>query len=219
MFHHPVFRVACLLLCLLGPRIAMAGPWPRDLGTVFMSSTSSFSADGVFLRSESYVEFGLHPQLTIGGSFEVTAYINQYEGFLRWHPDILPEGMAMGVSAGLRYRPYSLAPYQPFVGAEVGRGFEALGGNGWAQAGGRVFAAQAPWGMEYALDLSSMVGLRRGRWLGMLGLTHFETRLNSLTRLRPAIGVDLGRFTLVGEVVIPPSGEVEQVRFGLWQEF
>lgn len=213
-----LFPLVFLLLALCGLSPAQAGPWPRAMGGVFMSTSSSFAPDIGLVRSEFYAEFGLRPNLTLGGGFEVNTILNQYEGFVRWHPQ-MPDGMALGLTSGLRYRPYSLAPYQPFVGAEIGRGFEMLGGNAWAQAGVRIFAAQAPWGMEYAGDYTAQLGLRRGRWLGMLGLTHFQTRLSAITRLRPAVGVEIGRFTLVGELVIPPSGRVESLRLGLWQEF
>lgn len=208
-----------IALALLIPGAARAGPWPREPGQTFLSATANLSPDSVLFLSEFYAEFGLTPHLTIGGAVQVSTRLDHYELFARWHPATPPAGLALGLMSGLRYVPDSSAPLQPFLGVEIGRGTETPLGNIWMQAGVRIFAAQASSGIEYATDWTSQVGLRRGRWIGMIGLTHYRTRFNALTRLRPAVGVRLGHLTLVAEAVIPPDGQLESVRLGLWSEF
>lgn len=218
------FRVllALVLALSIGAGVARAGPWPREQGRFFLSTTSTLGAANGWRpqQTEYYAEYGLRPRLTIGAALSTSWRVDYADLFLRWHPLDLPQGLVFGVTSGVRYVPYSIAPYQPFVAVEAGRGMALGGGNLWTQAGVRLYAARVPWGTELATDWSSQIGYARGRWLVMMGATHFRSRRVAITRLRPAIGLRLmDRFRLVAEAVIPPGGRVDAVRIGLWSEF
>jgi hypothetical protein len=170
----PQVLFALVLALLIGAGPATAGPWAREYRHFFTSTTSTLRAADGWLpqQSEFYAEYGLRPRLTIGAAASLSWRLDYADVFVRWHPFDLPHGLAFGITGGLRYVPHSLAPHQPFMALDFGRGMELGGGNLWMQTGVRVYTARAPWGQEIATDWRAEVGFSRGRWLGMLAATH-----------------------------------------------
>lgn len=210
-----------LLLALLAPGPARAGAWPRETGRVFMATTSALdTADGWRVSgTEFHVEYGLRPRLTLGFAAELRDRLTYVESFARWHPPDLAGGLHWGLSAGLRHYPGHWSPLRGFLGVELGRGFDTRAGNLWVQAGARQYLTRNFLGTFAATEWSAQIGLSRGRWMGIFGVTRFDAPSYTADRLRPALGVRIGRFQLVGEAVIVPGGRTESLRLGLWQEF
>ncbi len=213
-----------LVLCvtsILAAGAAAAGPWPREVGGIFLSTTSTLPAAGDWrpLQTETYAEFGLRRRVTLGGSFTITTQLDQANVFARWHPPDLPGGLVWGVSAGVRYEPWRAVTYRLMTGIDLGRGFDTSRGNLWMRGGVRLYQGTGYFGRELDTDLSSQIGWRGDRWLAMLGVTHATTRYGRYTRLRPAVGVRLGRMMLVAEGVVPPGERIEAVRLSVWSNF
>ena len=215
----PLF-VLCVL-SILSAGAAAAGPWPREVGRFFMSTTSTLPAAAGWLPqvTETYAEFGLRERVTIGGSFTLTTQLDEANLFVRWHPPDLPAGLAWGVTAGMRYSPWRSVPWQTVAGVDVGRGFDTTAGNIWLRSGVRLIAGDGYWGRELDTDLTGQIGWRGDRWLGMFGVSHYINRYGGYTRLRPAIGLRLGPVMLVAEGVVPPGERIEAVRVSVWSEF
>ncbi|MFN4100396.1 MAG: hypothetical protein ACK4GT_11535 [Pararhodobacter sp.] len=212
--------LACLLIWLV-PLAAVANPWPREAGRGFLASSTTLDATAGWaqLRTETYAEYGFRPRLTLGGALAFAGDLERADVFLRWHPRDLPMGLVWGLTSGLRYVPTAGLPVQVFSGVDLGRGFDTAAGNLWLRSGARIYRGYGEMGTALAAELNAQVGLRRGRWLGYLETTHFQTEWTSRTRLRPALGVEIGPVTLLIEAILPPGGAVEQVRLGVWSGF
>jgi hypothetical protein len=211
-----------LLISLALPQPALAGPWPRAQGEGFLSFTSSLPAA---LRSrpdrmEAYAEFGLRPRLTLAAGLEFRPAAKRLDLLARWHPPDLPLGLVWGIGLGLRLTPDDSVRHRAMLGLDLGHGFQTGMGNVWTRAGIRLLAGRGPDGMERDLDLSAQIGLRRGAWIGMVGLTQYRNRWGNQTRLRPALGYEVSpRLTLTGEAVLAPGIGYETLRLSLWSRF
>ncbi|WP_370206405.1 hypothetical protein [Pararhodobacter marinus] len=213
--------VLCVLLLLASSRALLAGPWPQPRGGWFLSTTATLVPDfGLHpVRTEQYVEYGLRPRLTLAGGFELSSRLERLDLFVRWHPRDLPWGMAWGLTGGLRYTPNYYITTRAVLGLDIGRGWDLFGGNAWIRGGVRLLSGTGFYGTELDTDLTLQTGWRSGRFMGIAGITHYRNRWGGLTRLRPALGVTFGTLTLVAEAVVPPGGEVEALRIGLWSDF
>ncbi|MBN8293488.1 hypothetical protein JI664_16065 [Rhodobacter sp. NTK016B] len=217
------FRVFCVaFLLLLVPTGALqAGPWPQPRGGLFLSTTSTLVPDFGLrpVRTEQYVEYGFRPRLTLGGGFELSSRLERLDLFARWHPPDLPWGVAWGLTGGLRYTPEYYITTRAVIGIDLGRGWDVGGGNVWVRGGVRLLAGEGFLGPERDADLTLQTGWRTGRFMGIAAITHYENRWGGFTRLRPALGVTFGSLTVVAEAVIPPGGDVEALRVGIWSDF
>jgi len=213
--------VLAWLLIWLAPPGALANPWPRDAGQGFLASWTTLdpAAGWRARRTETYLEYGARPRLTLGGALAFAGEFERADIFLRWHPRDLPLGLVWGLTAGVRYVPTAGLPVQVFSGVDLGRGFDTGAGNLWLRSGARLYRGYGDMGTAMAADLNAQVGLRRGRWLGYVETTHFRSDWSARTRFRPALGVEIGPVTLMLEAVIPPDGTLEALRIGVWSGF
>ena len=125
-----------LLACQLSPAAAPAGPWLREEGTTFISS--SFSATYFYDLSQStYIEYGLRETLTLGFDLNTAqSRFGQQSGhatvFLRFP---LGEPTEMGrwaydIGAGASWSEDLISPHLR-AGLSWGRGFTLGARNGW----------------------------------------------------------------------------------------
>ena len=221
----PVRRPLAWLLLILALALgsaARAGPWPRDPGTGFAALSFGQARLPVARRGpvDLYVEYGLPGRRVLAFAVEAGAGARRADLLVRWHPPDRAGGLAVGLTAGLRLSPRDAARWRLIGGVELGRGWDTPAGNLWLRAGARVLTGRTAAGWDTDLDLSAQLGLRRGDWLGLLGLTQYRDRTGHRTRLRPALGYDVHpRLTLVGEAVLAPGTGVEGVRLSLWSRF
>lgn len=209
-------------LALMAPLSAVAGPWPRAAGEGFLSFTTALpltdrrGPD----RLEFHAEYGLRPRLTLVAGGEARGGARRLDLALRWHPPDLPMGLAWGVTLGLRAAPDHAIRQRATLALDIGRGAETPVGNLWVRLGAQALAGRGADGRETDLDLSAQIGLRRGAWIGMLGLTSYRNRWGNQTRLRPAIGYQFTpRLTLTAETVLARGIGAEALRLSVWSRF
>ena len=141
-------RITLLLMLLLWPALAAAGPWPRDEGTLFIA------AGGNFLLSEGaelpvhydptlYAEYGLRPRLTLGADLYTADTGRIASVFVFVAADIAPEDAQLrrmaGVGLGYRRNPDGSEEALIRPSLSVGQGLP----NGWL-----AFDGSATWGLS-----------------------------------------------------------------------
>ncbi len=232
-------RAALLLLALSLATPAAAGPWPREVGTWFLSST--FGAEDQAGRriavSESYAEYGLTPRLTFGGKLRRTGEDTEGEVFVRWHPPDLAGRIAVGLSLGLRQGDgpaysliedlgYAVVEYpvlrpRGMIGLHLGHGRDTPLGPAWARIDLRAFTATTS-DASADSELFAQIGLRpRPRLLTMLSATLYDTGEDRFLTVEPAIGYEItARFTVTASVTAEPSRRaLRSAQLGLWTRF
>lgn len=219
--------VLSIVLGLLATSPAAAGPWPREAGQGFLAFTFAPPGQGGQRpeRLQIYGEYGLRARLTFAASIERHGSGTRQEVALRWHPPDLPGGLVWGLSAGLHRATAAgvgaRAEHRALLGASTGRGHDTRFGNIWLRTDATAFIGPAQLGgLDYEMKLATQIGLRREGWLGMVAITHDHNRVGSHTRLRPALGYDIGRrLTLVGEATLTTGGRREALALSLWSRF
>jgi hypothetical protein len=169
--------------------------------------------------TEVYAEYGWRPRLTLVSALAWTSGYDRLDLALRWHPPDFPGDLRWGLTAGLRHAPQTAAPIQAHLGVELGRGLAVGDSNLWVDAGMHLRGGPTPVGFEVEVSTLARVGLQRGPWTGMLGVTHDRNRFAAQTRLRPALGYRIGGLTLVAEGELTRRGSVQGLRLSLWSEF
>jgi hypothetical protein len=232
-------RFALSLLCLLLASPAAAGPWPREAGSWFLSTafgTERQNGRRVAL-TDSYLEYGLTPRLTFGGSLRRVGTEHEGRVFARWHPPDLPGGIPVGLSLGLQQgdgpdwratedlghatvERLVLRP-RAVLGLHLGHGRDTPLGPAWARLDLRVFVATGgPRGTD--LELFGQIGLRpRERLVTMLSASLYTDRTDRWVTLEPAVGYEITpRFTLLASVTAEPSRRsLRSAQLGLWTRF
>ncbi len=232
-------RTALALLCLLLASPATAGPWPREAGGWFLSTafgTERQSGRRVAL-TDSYLEYGLTPRLTFGGSLRRVGDENEGEVFARWHPPDLPGGIATGLSLGLQQgdgpawrvtedlghatvERLVLRP-RAVLGLHIGHSRDTPLGPAWARLDLRAFSSTT--GDPSAdMELFGQIGLRpRPRVITMLSATLYDTGEDRFLTVEPAVGYEVTtRFTLLASLTAEPSRrELRSAQLGLWTRF
>ncbi|HEU0220604.1 MAG TPA: hypothetical protein VFR34_00125 [Paracoccaceae bacterium] len=140
-----MLRPAAVLYCILAAPGAMAGAWPREGGTAFLSLSGLFSASstdilapdlGLTSYSTAFAEYGLTDMWTIGadiaygqGSDEAlyTGLVFLRRPFWRGERDIFAAELGLGAQAETDDAPQ--ARLRP--GLSWGRGYEIAWGQGW----------------------------------------------------------------------------------------
>ncbi len=232
-------RAALFLLCLLIPLPAAAGPWPREAGSWFLSS--SFGAEDQDGRrvavNESYAEYGLTPRLTFGGKLRRTGQETEGEVFIRWHPPDLAGRFPVGLSLGLRQGDgpaysvvedlgYAVVEYpvlrpRGMIGLHLGHGRDMPLGPAWARIDLRAFTATTS-DASADVELFGQIGLRpRPRILTMLSATLYDTGEDRFLTIEPALGYEITpRFTVMASVTAEPSRRaLRAAQIALWTRF
>lgn len=217
---HRLAPILVLVLTLCSSP-ALAGAWPREAGRWFLATTSVVSHATGWRPSgtEVYAEYGWQPRLTLVSTLVWSSGYDRLDLGLRWHPPDLQQDLRWALMTGLRHAPRTAAPIQGHLGVELGRGMALGSGNLWVDFGLHLRGGQTALGFEVEVGTLARVGLQRGGWIGMLGVTHDRNRFAGQTRLRPALGYGLGNLTLVAEGEVTPSGAVQALRLSLWSEF
>jgi hypothetical protein len=221
MIHlHRLILALCLAFALASA--ALAGPWPRDAGTGFAALSVERARLPLAGRGpmELYAEWGLPGRRVLALALAEGPGLRRADLLLRWHPPDPAPGLALGLTGGLRATPRDALRWRLIAGADLGRGWDTGAGNLWLRAGARLLPGRDAAGWDLDLDLSAQLGLRRGDWMGLVGLTHYRSRTDRRTRLRPALGYAVSpRLTLVGEAALAPGAAVESLRLSVWSRF
>lgn len=236
--------LAALLLVVAWAAAAGAGPWPRDAGSWFVSTSLGLedSPQGRRLVAQAYVEWGVTPQLTAvmklrrdGDRVSRSDLLaiglrdgtDRLDVALRWHPlqrpgeggGVRPVGLDLGL--GLRHgiAPGALAErYRATL--HLGHGGTLAGRPGWLRAslGVKGIAGQdRPDG-----ELFLQAGWRPApTLLAMLSASHYRSPQSHTTKLMPAVGLRLDEtLTAVLEASHTLAGPRERaLHLGLWRDF
>ncbi|MBK5925948.1 hypothetical protein [Rhodobaculum claviforme] len=228
-----------ILLCIAlgGPRAALAGPWPREVGTVFLATSFGFEkARGNRTGfAEAYGEMGWRGGLVPALRLRLDSPLAQ-EGRgdgaadvrLRWHPQALPWGLALGLEGGLlldsgaRRGDDTLGTTRfRLVAVHLGRGIGTPLGDGWMRL---TLSSEDPVRSEGEArrEIMGQVGLRgAGGWLGLVSLSGFREGGETTVKLRPAIGRSFGpdRDVVLESVVERGGAGTRGLSLSLWQRF
>jgi hypothetical protein len=193
--------VLALLAALTAAGPALAGAWPREPGSVFLSFRIESDGD-----ASLYGEYGLTRRLTLGGRVangerhEASTRLDlppprdgRTGGFVRYALGDLEAPHRFAVSLGVSAPPDTAgAITHPRIeaGLHWGRGFESRLGGGWAVASAWVMRDREQDGT--ITDLSALVGLRPAdRTMAMLGVSRWRDRGGTSWKLTPSAGYEI----------------------------
>ncbi len=214
-------------MALLLAQSALAGPWPREAGQVFLS----FSAETTVDREEPlvlpeydatlYAEAGLGNRFTLGADLYQGPNSHTYLVFLE---RTLTPGDArnqFAVRLGGGTGEYGAgATTLGLAGLAWGRGFETRWGNGWAVLDAQL-RLRSTGGEEVKVDAT--LGLAPHEdWLviGQLQAADFPDSPESLRVQATAVRRLSDRFSLEGGVVYGLANSSRAgLKLGLWTEF
>ncbi|WP_108501923.1 hypothetical protein [Paracoccus indicus] len=229
-----------MILALLLPWPAQAGPWPREVGQTFLSlmGERNRTGDGFVF---AYAEYGLTPRTTLGVEFSRSS---AETGAILWLQHPLDDGHGVHritVQSGLGVV-RSGDEFLPLAQGALswGRGFERWGG-GWMSAqllarmtGASHSETETPdpgmsalfdsiLGAERVVKADLTLGLRPRDGLMVINSLWLEDRQDDgfAARLAPSLVFDApGPVQIELGVIQPLSGPAEQaVRLGTWLEF
>jgi len=240
----PVMRVVAALLfalCLLPGRPALAGPWARAAGDVFLSFTQSTQASIPSLAvglpepdgyGAFYGEVGLGHRLTFGAEAGQDAHTREAMVFLRrtlTAPDARLQ-LALDLGVGGRETPFTGPVGAARVGASVGYGLgpgilDALPFNftgGWVgldavtvtdlDEGETRWKVEASFGLTMARGDHLILGLMAERWPE--APVAYAIRPSYVRHIFGGTSVQIGAILGLNEDT-PSAG----LSLGLWQEF
>lgn len=146
-----MWRCVVFLICLMGEP-CLAGPWPREKGTFFLSTGMNTEPAATF-----YLEYGLGNDWTIGAeSYGTWSYTGNAALFLNQSFE-LSEGIMFGFETAMVMRSDGMVPLDPLgetwglalegpdvrLGASMGRGLDLMSG-GWMTASSSMILGQRP---------------------------------------------------------------------------
>jgi len=217
-----MLRIAVLALALFWASPAAPGAWPRGAGEAFVSLSAETQADASRreMTGGIYAEYGLTPQLTLGGQFDRNAGA---EVFLR-RSRSLGGGHVGALSLGGGRT--DARPERSFVfgGLHWGKGVEqlplALSGSGWLSLDGKLaFATDQRF--DHA-KLDALAGLSLGeRWKLMLSLEGYADHDNTFVNLVPSVARRVtGNSHLLLRLIAPlRGGDAPRGGLALWLDF
>lgn len=186
----------------------MAGPWPREVGAVFLSLSREQSRDGLDYSS-IYGEYGLGPLLTLGGELGQTRGESNALIWLQWarDPGRGANRWATSLGLGVIRREGSFHPVGQLA-LHWGRGFDSL----------RVLKS-LPGGGWIAADLRTKISTRLTS--GDIHTPGAETRITyltpqSVTKLDLTLGWNArDRLKLIGQLQLEHRDDGSQSRLAL----
>lgn len=135
-------RTAILLICLGGATQCVAGPWPRDAGTLF-TSTGLFLSELGELSTSYYLEYGLTARWSVSGK----AYLDTDPSSVsilgvaaEYHPPFqaldFPVSLGLGIEGQIPSTDAAAenTPIEVIPGIAIGRALEVGGISAWATA-------------------------------------------------------------------------------------
>ncbi|HMB13679.1 MAG TPA: hypothetical protein VKN37_06695 [Roseovarius sp.] len=209
-----------LSLCLSGP--ALAGAWPREKGTVFLSLAGQAEGPdehGIYRQNFTlYAEYGLTDRLTLGVDAGGDALrMTKAIGFLRW-----PLGrtdrrvkLAFELGAGQVDGENALRPV-----LSLGRGVEIGKRHGWLAADGRAILFTGG-GMSLEADLTFGLSITK-RSKVILQIQAGQPDLgDAYTRFAPSFVFETKPGAHIEFGLIEPliGGGERGLKLGLWRKF
>ena len=202
---------------------AAAGPWLRDEGTGFLAFSSELHGS-TNVEGGIYAEYGLRPNITLGGKInvemgplgigdqEILAFVRQPFG-----PKDKPWLAAYDLGLGYR-RGNNTDETVAYIGVTVGRGFAWRGKNGWLTFDTSM---EQPFGTASALyKIDSTLGISlHDHWKGMFQIFIAASEDDTDATLAPSViwspknGKNSYQFGLELE-----EGRVS-ARLSLWRDF
>ena len=210
--------------CLAGP--ALAGAWLKEEGKGFLST--SFSA--TYFRdiaSETYAEYGVRPDLTIG--IDVGFYTIR-DGSQHGYATAFVR-RPLGETDGVNRFSYELGIGAAWIGEDVtphiktglswGRGLQIKDKNGWINVDANV-----TWDLGRSLHVSKIdttVGLNfTERTSGMLQLylTHLDEKMYSTIAPSVVLSPKWAKFRIqVGALAPLENLDNTAIKIGIWRDF
>ena len=234
------YGVAAAGMLAGGP--ALCGPWAREAGDAFVSLRLAAEQSPVALMAglwqpethlAFYGEVGLGRGLTLGADAGGSATIRQVVAFLRYSPRDPDAVWQVAVDAGLGGRQEGDAEARAVLrlGASVGRGFGAGGGDAWYmpvahQGGWAVLDAVAllePETGDALWQVEATAGLRlSGRLAGTFSLKAEEwPGADLLVTASPSVILEVAPGTSIrlGAQAALEGGDNLGLSLSLWREF
>jgi hypothetical protein len=197
-------RLLLALLLAVSPTVALSGAWPRAEGETFVALSWESDDDWIGLYAERGIGRDLTLGLDLGGKMQWNATAGAFDGegraiaFLRW-PTPVGEGtpwqtsLEVGVGTDFDVEVEDVEPmtYAPRLrlGANVGRGFQVFGMDGWGDLGLRI----EPGGDETRYGLGFVTGIKpMPRLTTSIGLFVEVEEETSIT-VTPKIGLRVWR--------------------------
>ena len=207
------------------PSLSYAGPWPRNVGQVFLSFTGETALDGAAQNAFAiYGEYGLTPRTTLIGELRLpgdglanpTGYVavRRLVGMVSPSDPVALSGR-LGFSEIGGDAAISVSP-----GIHLGHGFQSALGNGWITFDGWYHVPLD--GSERATQIDSQIGTRLpGNWLLMLGASRYTTSGYQGTKITPSAALRIGngrslQLSYTEEFGDTPASSLEA---SLWMEF
>jgi hypothetical protein len=206
---------------------ALAGPWPREAGTTFLSVSVESPSDGdtdQFYYS-GYAEFGLTDWLTLGFDGGTDYYTSgEGYGFVKLPLPLSAGPHKFAVLAGYGMRKTSTSLLEPLyvLGGSWGMGFESALGPGWASIDGTLRERANT--RSRLLKVDGTLGVNRSAgqlWFAQLRYADDDLAPDPTLELAPSVAWPLwgktrletsAAFGLVGSDSI-------RLKLGLWTEF
>jgi hypothetical protein len=193
---------------------AIAGPWLREAGSGFFSTSTKFGLD-LHAEQSVYAEYGLRPDLTLGalidlpiaGPAETTALL-----FFR-QPIGSGEGpMVYAYDLGLGMREDQIFARGGF---SLGRGIKLGERYGWAVLDNTLDISSTP-----RIKSDGTVGLNlSNRWKAMLqGFFQFDETGSTLT-IAPSVVYSPKHIKTSFQVGIEFGEDDPDLRIGIWRDF
>jgi hypothetical protein len=220
--------LALVLLALVHGTTAQAGPWLREKGSTF-TSTSISSSLGRDANSSGYLEFGITPDTTVGldlgfsqnrtgrklafGTLFIRRQLGGTAGPSRWAYELGIGGTYAGAAQ----------PVEPHVktGLSYGRGIQLAGKSGWL-----VTDAAVLWELEqddHVTKIDTTLGLNfSDQFSGMVQLNFARQGSETFTFLEPSLVIapfDTGLKIQAGIVAPLDEPDNSALKLGIWQEF
>lgn len=214
---------AVLILLLLLPSLAMAGPWPREKGQVFLAFSSSVTAQptGPSSYYSLYFEYGATDTLTIGVDAGMD-HLGHGAQFVFARKPIIATDRPWRYAASLGLGQVHNGSRDTAVlgGLSLGRGFESKLGGGWfvvdaqtqfRDSGLAALKADITLGLRPRPKIKTMMQLQTGAYPG----------LDPYLRVAPSVVFATGKHAHIelGANLGVLGGKDVAAKIGSWIEF